>query len=132
MAKPLQALEVPIRVRYPECDPMNVAHHSVYPVWIEIARTELLRGQGVSYAELEKQGVFFVVARLSFRYRRPAHYDDELRVRCVAQPIAGVKIDHDYQIHRGEELIATASTTIVCVDEAGKVRPVPDFLVAGE
>ena len=49
-------IEVPVRVRYVECDPMNVAHHSVYPVWLEIARTDLLRRRGNAYRDLEVAG----------------------------------------------------------------------------
>jgi len=37
--------EIEIRARYPECDPMGVAHHTVYPIWFEIGRTEMLRAQ---------------------------------------------------------------------------------------
>lgn len=117
-----------VRVRYAECDPMNVAHHSVYAIWLEAARTELLRQQGAAYRDLEAAGIYFVVARMSLRYRRPARYDDVLSVTVEALPSAGVKIEHQYAIHRGEELIATAETTLVCVDKAGKVRPVPEGL----
>ncbi len=59
-------------LRYAECDPMNVAHHGSYPIWLEIVRTELLRQQGVRYRDLEAKGTYFVVVRMSLRYRRPA------------------------------------------------------------
>lgn len=114
-----------IRVRYVECDPMNLAHHSAYPVWLEMARTELLREQGYSYRDLEREGVFFVVVRLSVRYRQPARYDDEIEVAVEALPSAGVKIEHRYEIRRGDTLLATAETTVACVDGEGRLRPVP-------
>ena len=117
--------QMPIRVRYVECDPMNVAHHSAYAVWLEMVRTQLLREQGHAYRDLEARGILFVVARLNIRYRRPALYDDELTVHVEAKPCAGVKIDHVYQVKRGDELITTADSTIVCVDRAGKLQPVP-------
>ncbi|RME24087.1 MAG: acyl-CoA thioesterase [Candidatus Zixiibacteriota bacterium] len=123
-------IEIPIRVRYAECDPMNVAHHSAYPVWLEIARTELLRQQGQAYRDLETQGIYFVVARLNIRYRKPAIYDDELTILCEGKPSAGVKIEHVYEVRRGNELLATAETTIVCVDGNGKLRPIPDNLMS--
>ena len=44
---------IPIRVRYAECDPMQIAHHASYPVWMEMGRTELLRAQGANYRECE-------------------------------------------------------------------------------
>ena len=119
-----------VRVRYQECDPMNVAHHSVYAVWLEIARTELLRERGVAYADLEKAGVFFVVARMSLRFRRPALYDDELDITAVAEHSAGVKLDHRYEVRRAGELLATAQTTLACVDRDGKLRPIPGELLS--
>ncbi|MEM1446859.1 MAG: thioesterase family protein [Planctomycetota bacterium] len=133
-------LTVPIRVRYCECDPMNVAHHSTYAVWFEIARTELLRQRGSAYAEMEKAGVLFVVAKLSTRFRKPAYYDDELLVEVTVQQSAGVKIEHTYRVLRPRkegdgdgdakpELIAVGETTLACVDRDGKLRPVPSTLL---
>lgn len=107
---------------------MGVAHHGVYPVWLEVARTELLRQQGVRYRDLEAQGIYFMVARMSLRYRRPALYDDELQVYVEALPTAGVKIEHHYELRRRDTLLAKAETTLVCVDPQGKPRPVPRSL----
>ena len=121
--------EVPIRVRYQECDPMNVAHHSVYPIWLEIARTDLMRSRGQTYRELEAAGVFLVVAKLSIRYRRPAMYDDDLTIKVTSLPTVGVKLEHTYEVRRGGELLATAETTLACVDGDGKLRPVPDAVL---
>lgn len=116
---------IEVRVRYAECDPMNIVHHATYPIWMELARTELLREQGAVYRDLEASGVFFVVARMSLRYRKPARYDDLLTVEVEALPSAGVKIEHRYEIRRDNELLVTAETTLVCLDREGKLRPVP-------
>ncbi|MFI4854981.1 MAG: acyl-CoA thioesterase, partial [Phycisphaerales bacterium JB065] len=35
--------DLSLRVRYVECDPQGVAHHSSYVAWLEMGRTELLR-----------------------------------------------------------------------------------------
>lgn len=121
-------IEVPIRVRYVECDPMNVAHHSVYPTWFEIARTDLLRRRGNAYRDLEAAGVMFVVARMSLRYHKPAYYDDEITVICEAKPSVGVKVEHTYEVRRGETLLTTGETTLVCVDRDGKLKPIPKDL----
>ncbi|WP_428389793.1 acyl-CoA thioesterase [Mucisphaera sp.] len=120
---------VKLRVRYNECDPMGVAHHASYPVWLEIARTELLREQGGAYRELEDSGVLFVVARMNLRYRKPARYDDELAIAVRLEPSAGVKLEHSYEVRRGGEVLAKAETTLACVDREGKLRPVPEVLL---
>ncbi|MEM0914683.1 MAG: thioesterase family protein [Planctomycetota bacterium] len=119
-------ITVPVRVRYAECDPQGVVHHAAYPVWLEIARTELLRAMGKDYKAVEAEGLMCVVARLSVRYRRPAFYDDELSVACVATKTRGVKLEHAYRVLRGDELLTEAETTLVCVDRDGRVRPVPE------
>ncbi|BAM02953.1 acyl-CoA thioesterase [Phycisphaera mikurensis] len=124
------AIAVTLRVRYPECDPMRVAHHGVYASWFEIARTELLRARGLSYRDCEASGVYFVVARLSTRFRRPAAYDDLLAVEVEATASAGVKIEHRYRLLRGSELLATGETTLACVDAGGRLQPVPAALLA--
>lgn len=128
MATDQPSITVPVRVRYPECDGMGIAHHSVYPVWFEIARTELLRVNGPSYAELERSGLFIVVARLSMSFRRPARYDDELAVTATLTSIGGAKLEHAYQVHRGDELLCTGATTLACVDADGKPVRVPETL----
>ncbi len=125
---PNRRIEIPVRVRYNECDPMNVAHHSIYPVWFEIARTDLLRRRGNAYRDLEAAGVMFVVARMSLKYHKPAKYDDELRIICRASPSAGVKVEHKYEVCRGDELLATGQTTLVCVDHEGMLKPIPGKL----
>lgn len=125
---PVCSLRLPLRVRYVECDPMNVAHHSVYPVWLEIARTELLRRQGLSYRQLEASGLYIVVVELEIRYRRPAFYDDLICVEVELLPVQGVKIQHRYRIWREDQLLAEARTVLACVDRQGKPQPVPAML----
>ena len=129
---------VQVRVRYCECDPMAVAHHASYAPWLEIGRTELLRDCGVSYAALERAGVFLVIVKLEVRYRRPVRYDDLVEVRTKWIGGSRIKIEHEYEVvvverhgERADQVAAAASTTLACVDAAGKVRELPEWL-AGE
>lgn len=124
--------DLDFRVRYAECDPMGYAHHAAYPVWFEMGRTELLRRSGVSYREIEEQGAFIVVIDLNVRYRRPARYDDQLRLRTTLVKAGHVKLEHAYELFRvrGEELLATATTTLACVGRDGRPRGLPEALIA--
>jgi acyl-CoA thioester hydrolase len=126
---------VRVRVRYSECDPMNVAHHAAYAPWLEIGRTELLRAGGVSYAQLEAAGVFLVITKLEVAYRRPVLYDDVVEVRTRVESASRVKIRHGYEVvvvERGgaaaSEVAAGATTTLACVDEQGRVCMLPEWL----
>jgi acyl-CoA thioester hydrolase len=122
----IESTIIDIRVRYVECDAQSVAHHSSYPVWMEIARTELLRVNGVSYRQCEEMGVFFVVVRMELRYRRPARYDDTVSVHVSCTNFGRIKLEHAYQIKRGEELLAEATTTLACVDRTGRPQAMPE------
>jgi acyl-CoA thioester hydrolase len=117
-----------LRVRYHECDPMGLAHHSMHAVWFEMARTELLRQHGISYREVEEAGIYLVVARLNVRFRKPARYDDWLSITVTEKPDGGIKLQHGYEVRRGDELLATGETTLVCVDADGKPQPIPAWL----
>jgi len=118
-----------VRVRYNECDPMGVAHHAVYPLWLEMARTELLRERtSTSYRDLEAAGVFLAVVRMNIIYRAPARYDDLLDVHAEVSSVGHVKIDHRYAIERGIRSIAAATTTLACLDREGRPSELPAFI----
>ena len=122
-----------LRVRYAECDPFGVAHHSSYVPWLEEGRTELLRGTGVTYAQLEREGVFLVITKLELRYRRPVRYDDLVEIRSTVVGGSRIKIRHTYEVALVERLgaapdpgdpatpadgiCAIASSELACVDE---------------
>jgi acyl-CoA thioester hydrolase len=116
---------------------MKVVHHAAYIPWLEIARTEILRGCGVSYAQMEESGAFLVIVKLEAKYRKPVLYDDIVEVRVRVSGGGRVKIEHEYEVvvvERGgkpADLSAcVASTTLACVDGEGKLRELPDWLIA--
>lgn len=120
---------IAIRVRYPEVDAMGFLHHSRYLQYFEMGRVELLRSSGHSYADLERQGVLFVVVRVECRYKAPARYDEELSLTTRVVKQTHVRIDHAYELKRGPVVLAEATTTIACVDRDGNLQQIPDALV---
>ena len=75
--------DIPIRVRYYETDCMGFVHHSNYVRYYETARTEMLRELGMTYPELEAQGIMLPVIDVQSRYVSPAFDDDLLTVRVT-------------------------------------------------
>ena len=120
---------IDIRVCYCECDPMGVVHHTVYPVWFEMGRTELLRSTGRTYRDMEAAGLLLAVVRLEATYRQPARYDDVVRLRTALVRIGAVKVEHSYELWRGDDLLATGTTTLACIDRDGRARPLPEGLL---
>jgi acyl-CoA thioester hydrolase len=126
----VSSCKVQLRARYAETDQGGVVHHSVYPVWFEMGRTELLRANGLAYKDLEAAGVFFVVAELRLKYRLPARYDEPLELETTCWKVTPAKIEHTYRLTRKPDgvLLAEGSSVLACVDGDGKVRRIPDFM----
>lgn len=120
--------DVTIRVRYAETDRMGLLHHANYLIYFEQGRTELLRTQGLTYKDLEDQGFLLVLTRVQVRYKSPAFYDDLLTLRTMVVRTTLVKIEHKYELYRGDVLLAEAETTLGCVDRQGQVQVLPAFL----
>jgi len=116
--------------RYAETDKGGVVHHSVYPVWFEMGRTELLRANGIAYKDLEAAGIFFVVAEMHIKYRRPAEYDQKLELETTCTAVTAGKVEHTYKLTRCSDrvLLAEGSSILACVNGEGKVRRIPEFM----
>jgi acyl-CoA thioester hydrolase len=117
-----------IRVRYAETDRMGLLHHANYLVYFEQARTELLRERGYTYKDLEDQGYLLVLTKVEVRFKKPAYYDDLLTVRTIVVRTTTVRIDHRYEVYRAGEVVAEGSSTLACVDRAGRPQALPEFL----
>jgi acyl-CoA thioester hydrolase len=96
-----------IRVRYAECDRMGFVHHSVYALYFEEARTEIMRRMGISYKELENDGFIMPVRSMGFDFKKAAHYDDLLEIEVSVENVSGVRCKFLYNIlNEAEELLS--------------------------
>lgn len=107
---------------------MGFLHHARYFVFYEMGRTELLRANGLCYADMEPAGLFYVVTRLDARYRAPARYDDELILTTRTTKLSYVRVDHAYELKRDGTLLAEASSTLALIDRTGRPTRLPDAL----
>ena len=121
--------EIEIRVRYQETDGQGRVHHANFLTWFELGRVELLRAMGHSYRELEAAGVMLVVAEMNVRYFLPAFFDDILTLRTSTLKAKGARIEHKYEVRRGQDLLAEGSSTVACIDKNGRVSRLPQFFM---
>ncbi len=123
---------IEFRVRYQETDAQGRVHHANYLTYFEMGRVEILRASGHSYRQMEEEGVFLVVAEISCRYRRGAIYDDLLRLVTTTRRAHGVRVWHEYQIFRDNELLVTGESVLACVNREGQLQRLPVWLVMDE
>ena len=121
---------VETRVNYSETDQMGFVYHANYLIWMDMARTEHLRERGVSYKELEAQGIFLAVTDVRIRYRQPARYDDLIRVRCWVRDRASRRVIFGYAVERAEtgELLATAETSLIALNHQHALSRIPEHV----
>ncbi len=110
-----------IQVRYGETDQMGVVYHGNYTQFLEIGRVEWLRNLGISYKQMEKDGVILPVISLQIKFKKSAFYDDVLTVKTMLKKPPVVKIEFYYEItNQKNELIATATTILAFINKETK------------
>jgi acyl-CoA thioester hydrolase len=119
--------DIELRVRYAETDQMGVVYHANYLVWCEMGRTDFIRRLGLSYAEMERNGIALAVSELSARFHAPAHYDEMIRVRTTLVDVRSRAIVFDYLVSNAqtEQRLVSARTTLVALDRQGKPTSFP-------
>jgi acyl-CoA thioester hydrolase len=89
-----------ITVRYAETDRMGIAHHSNYPVWFEVGRTDFIKMFGTTYSDMENAGVMLPLVNLTCHFIQPALYEDELIVRTWCIHMTAARIEFAYSVKR--------------------------------
>lgn len=104
--------------RYQETDKMGIIHHSVYPIWYELGRTEFCKQIGFPFHKIEERGIMQAVVQLESKYIFPAFYGDELIIHTKVVTVTNVKIVFEYEIYnQDQKLINTGSTTMAWLDK---------------
>ena len=91
-----------VTVRYAETDKMGIVHHSVYPIWFELARTDLSEQAGFPYAKMEETGIMLPLVDLNCKYHSPAYYGDKLIVTSTVSKLTPARIVFSYAVYRDE------------------------------
>lgn len=102
--------ESKIVVRYAETDRMGIVHHSVYPIWYELGRTDFIKAIGLTYSQMEEMGIMLPLVSLTSNYKRPSNYEDELIIKTSINKLTPARIEFLYEVYKEDELINTGTT----------------------
>jgi acyl-CoA thioester hydrolase len=120
----------PIRVYWEDTDAGGVVYHASYLRFLERARTEWLRGQGVAQGELrETHDLIMVVRAMQLDFLKPAKLDDELLATVLLAERRQASFTVAQELLRGGECLLRAQVRIACLN-ASQFRPraLPDWL----
>jgi acyl-CoA thioester hydrolase len=123
--------ETKLRIRYGETDQMGVVYHGNYSNFLEIGRTEWLRELGLSYKEMEAEGIMLPVTSLALNYKKPACYDDVICIKTTLVKMPTVTIEFNYEILNDEgEILALGNTILAFVNmKTGRPTRCPKFIL---
>ncbi|SNS33453.1 tol-pal system-associated acyl-CoA thioesterase [Antarctobacter heliothermus] len=116
----------PIRVYYEDTDMAGIVYHANYLKFIERARSDWVKEQGLDQNVMREQdGIVFVVRRIEADYLMTAKYDDALEVRTTVRSMTGVRLVMGQEVLRGQEVVFRAEVTAVCVTRDGHPARLP-------
>ncbi|WP_290060663.1 acyl-CoA thioesterase [Amycolatopsis solani] len=117
-------VEMPLRVRYHECDGQGIVFNAHYLAYVDMCAFEAEKALFGSHDEFLAHRVDVVVAEANLKFRAPARYDDELVVSQYLNHLGTTSLVFDFEIHRGETLVQAANVRYVFIDPA-TLRPAP-------
>lgn len=89
--------ETVVAVRYPDCDPMSIVHHAVYPVWYEIARMDYFEALGFGYSDMHAYGIDPPMVDLHVQYKSAVTYPGTVTIYTKATFAAPKKLQLHYE-----------------------------------
>lgn len=108
--------ELTLKVRDYECDLQGIVNNANYQHYLEHTRHEFLTSLGVSFAELHRQGVDPVVARISMAFKTPLVSGDEFVSKLYLKK-EGIKyvFYQDIFRKRDNKVVIKSTVETVCV-----------------
>lgn len=116
----------PVRVYYEDTDHGGVVYYANYLRFMERARTEFLRSEGIELDRLEqRESVLFSVTEAKIRYLKPARFNDSLEVQSRLLEARGARLTFVQCVLREHVLLVEAEIKLACTDRAGRPRRIP-------
>jgi acyl-CoA thioester hydrolase len=117
-----------LKTRSYECDSYGHINNATYLNYLECARIEFLDDLPISYRELRRRGVGFVVTRICIDYRLQVGSGETLRIETRSIKKDRIRVVFQQNIYRGDELVAEAQVTWACINEQGRPIRIPPEL----
>ncbi|WP_075618281.1 acyl-CoA thioesterase [Paenisporosarcina indica] len=104
-------IKVEIPVRYKECDPMGVVHHSNYFTWFEMGRIQLSKEAGIDFGKAHNQ-LYMPVININCNYKQSAKFGETVIVETALIKPSKAYLTFVYNVYRkhGRTLLAKGSS----------------------
>ena len=120
--------EIRLKVRDYECDLQGIVNNANYQHYLEHARHEFLLERGISFAQMHKDGIDAVVARLNMEFKTPLRSRDEYVCKLDVKK-EGIRIVFYQEIYRASDnkLCVKAKVDSVLVQNGRLISSCPEL-----
>ncbi len=116
-----------LKVYYEDTDSGGVVYYANYLKFLERARTEALFSIGFSNKKVqENYNSLIIVKSCNIEYKKPAHLEDELKVRSFVKSITKTSFFMNQIITKDKEIVVEAQVHLVFVNKEVKPVKIPD------
>ena len=116
-------------VYYEDTDASGRVYHANYLKFLGRSRTDLIYQTNYTHEELLKKfDLIFVVKECSISFKKPAFFEDLIKVTSEIDQLSRVKIKFNQKIYRESDLLVQASVLVIPVNSSGKISKLPNEL----
>ena len=116
-------------VYYEDTDASGRVYHANYLKFLERSRTDLIYQTNYTHEELlKKYDLIFVVKECSISFKKPAFFEDLIKVTSEIDQLSRVKIKFNQKIYKESDLLVQASVLVIPVNSSGKISKLPNEL----
>ena len=117
------------KVYYEDTDASGRMYHANYLRFLERGRTNLIYTTEYTHKILlDKFDIIFVVKECSLQFKKPAFFEDSIKVISVIDELSRVKIKFNKKIYRKSDLLVHAEVLVIPVNKLGKISKLPNEL----
>ena len=100
--------------KYYETDQMGIIHHSNYIRWFEEARIDFMNQIGLTYKNMEEEGIISPVLEINCKYHRMMYFDDLATIKVRVSAYTGVRFVFEYEIFNQDKQLCTTGSSSHC------------------
>jgi acyl-CoA thioester hydrolase len=121
------------RIYYGDTDAGGVIYYASYLRYFEKSGYEYLAARGLSLAEWQEKGIFFIQKRVEVDYVSTAGYGDIIQVQTEIseKTKASFTFHHRVTLKGTNRLLAEGKNQMVCITKEGKPRRLPEEFLQG-
>lgn len=113
-----------IEVPFFDVDAMHIVWHGHYVKYLEVARCAFLSSISYDYDEMARQGYGWPIVQMNFKYIKPAHFNQKIRVDLEIIEIEScLRIDYlIFDASTNEKLTKASTTQAVVSIKTGQLQ----------